>query len=175
MWKRAKKDLGKYPEVVVNAKDAEGRGVSVRQRTVVFDEATGTLPVSLPSTLGVVPGPATVLGHFHDEKVWNMHSMSIKGALEQRAGQWVFVASSYRPARIMDFLRGTRGWERSADGGAPSPGAAVDAEAAVVAAAVLVGSFAGFGSAEAGGWPWIEFAYTPETEVHCEPTGALQA
>jgi hypothetical protein len=37
------------------------------------------------------------------------------------------------------------------------------------------GSFAGFGSAEAGGWPWIEFAYTPETEVHCEPTGALQA
>jgi hypothetical protein len=42
-------------------------------------------------------------------------------------------------------------------------------------AAVLVGSLAGFGSAEAGGWPWIEFAYTPETEVHCEPTGALQA
>ena len=37
------------------------------------------------------------------------------------------------------------------------------------------GSFAGFGSAEAGGWPWIEFAYTPETEVHREPTGALQA
>ena len=36
-------------------------------------------------------------------------------------------------------------------------------------------AFAGFGSAEAGGWPWIEFAYTPETEVHCEPTGALQA
>jgi hypothetical protein len=34
---------------------------------------------------------------------------------------------------------------------------------------------AGFGSAEAGGWPWIEFAYTPETEVHCEPTGALHA
>lgn len=108
MWKRAKKDLGKYPEVVVNAKDAEGRGVSVRQRTVVFDEATGTLPVSLPSTLGVVPGPATVLGHFHDEKVWNMHSMSIKGMLEQRGGQWVFVASSYVPAKIMDFLKGTR-------------------------------------------------------------------
>jgi hypothetical protein len=34
---------------------------------------------------------------------------------------------------------------------------------------------AGFGRAEAGGCPWIEFAYTPETEVHCEPTGALQA
>src|SRR5690606_38419391 len=71
--------------------------------------------------------------------------------------------------------RSTRGWERSADGGAPSPGAAVDADATVAAAAVLVGSFAGFGSAEAGGWPWIEFAYTPETEVHCQPTGALQA
>jgi hypothetical protein len=51
----------------------------------------------------------------------------------------------------------------------------VDAEATVAAAAVLVGSLAGFGSAEAGGWPWIEFAYTPETEVHCEPTGALHA
>ena len=71
--------------------------------------------------------------------------------------------------------RSTRGCERRADGGAPSPGSAVDAEATVAAAAVLVGSFAGFGNAEAGGCPWIEFAYTPETEVHCEPTGALQA
>jgi hypothetical protein len=51
----------------------------------------------------------------------------------------------------------------------------VDAEATVVAGAVLAGPLAGFGRAEAGGWPWIEFAYTPETEVHCEPTGALQA
>lgn len=108
MWKRVKKDLGKYPEAVLNTKDAEGRGVSVRQTQLAFDEATGTLPVSIPSALGAVAGPATLLAHFHDEKVWNMHSMSIKGALEQRAGQWVFVTSSYRPARIMDFLRGTR-------------------------------------------------------------------
>ena len=50
-----------------------------------------------------------------------------------------------------------------------------DAEAAGAAGAVLAGPLAGFGRAEAGGWPWIEFAYTPETEVHCEPTGALQA
>ena len=41
--------------------------------------------------------------------------------------------------------------------------------------AALAGPLAGFGRAEAGGCPWIEFAYTPETEVHCEPTGALQA
>lgn len=108
MWKRAKKDLSKYPEAVLNAKDAEGRGVSVRQRDLAFDVATGTMPVKLPSSLGAVAGPATLLGHFHDDKVWNMHSMSIRGTLEQRAGQWVFVASSYQPARIMDFLRGTR-------------------------------------------------------------------
>lgn len=108
MWKRAKKDLSKYPEAVLNAKDAEGRGVSVRQRELAFDVATGTMPVKLPSSLGAVAGPATLLGHFHDDKVWNMHTMSIRGTLEQRAGQWVFVASSYQPARIMDFLRGTR-------------------------------------------------------------------
>jgi len=108
MWKRAKKDLGKYPEAVVNAKDAEGRGVSVRQRELAFDVTTGTMPVAIPSALGVVAGPATLLGHFHDEKLWNMHTMSIKGSLEQRAGQWVFVASSYRPASAMDFLHGTR-------------------------------------------------------------------
>ena len=94
MWKRAKKDLGKYPEVVVNAKDAEGRGVSVRQRTVAFDEATGSMPVSIPNALGAIAGPATLLGHFHDEKVWNMHTMSIKGTLEQRAG-WKLWAANY--------------------------------------------------------------------------------
>jgi hypothetical protein len=57
----------------------------------------------------------------------------------------------------------------------PSPGAAANAEAAGAVGAALAGPLAGFGRAEAGGCPWIEFAYTPETEVHCEPTGALQA
>ena len=37
-------------------------------------------------------------------------------------------------------------------------GAAVDADAVVATGAVLPGPFAGFGRAEAGGWPWIEFA-----------------
>ncbi|MBK6574779.1 MAG: hypothetical protein IPG17_00975 [Sandaracinaceae bacterium] len=108
MWKRAKKDLGTYQEAVINVKDAEGRGVSVRQLKPALDVATGTMPVAIPSALGAVPGPATLLAHFHDEKLWNMRTMSIKGSVEQRAGQWVFVASSYRPASPMDFLRGTR-------------------------------------------------------------------
>jgi hypothetical protein len=108
MWKRAKKDLGTYQEAVINVKDAEGRGVSVRQLKPAFDVATGTMPVAIPTALGVVAGPATLLAHFHDEKLWNMRTMSIKGSVEQREGQWVFVASGYRPASPMDFLRGTR-------------------------------------------------------------------
>lgn len=107
-WKRAAKDLAKYPEAVLNALDAAGRGVSVRQLQPRFDAPTGTLPVALPETLGVVEGPASLLAHYHDAQLWNMHSMLIKGRLERRDGAWVFVAVSYRPNSPMDFLRGTR-------------------------------------------------------------------
>ena len=107
-WKRAKKDLAKYPEAVLNAVDAGGRGVSVRQLQLAFDAQRGTLPVTLPESLGVVEGPASLLAHYHDEQLWNLRSMLIKGRLERRDGAWVFVAGSYRPNTPMDFLRGTR-------------------------------------------------------------------
>jgi hypothetical protein len=51
----------------------------------------------------------------------------------------------------------------------------VGAKVPVVEGGALADAWAGFGKAEAGGGPWIEFAYTPETEVQSVPTGALQA
>jgi hypothetical protein len=40
--------------------------------------------------------PATVLCHSHDEKLWNIQQMRIKGRLERRADQWVFISTDFR-------------------------------------------------------------------------------
>jgi hypothetical protein len=40
--------------------------------------------------------PATVLCHSHDEKLWNIKQMRIKGRLERRADQWVFISTDFR-------------------------------------------------------------------------------
>jgi hypothetical protein len=71
--------------------------------------------------------------------------------------------------------RSTRGWERIGVAGVLSAAAVAEPEAPEGAEGALAGAVAGFGRTEAGTGPWVEFAYTPETEVHCVPTGALQA
>ena len=67
--------------------------------------------------------------------------------------------------------RSTRGWERRPMAVRRAPERLWMPRRPSRRLPCSAGSFAGFGSAEAGGWLWIEFAYTPETEVHCEPTG----
>jgi hypothetical protein len=50
-----------------------------------------------PGNFAITEGPATVLCHYHDEKLWNIATMQIKGRLERRADGWVFVSSAFTP------------------------------------------------------------------------------
>ncbi|HEX9297410.1 MAG TPA: hypothetical protein VF881_16320 [Polyangiaceae bacterium] len=97
MWARAARDLAAYREAVVNAVDGEDYPLSVRQTAPVLDPATGTMPVAIPGALGAVAGPASVLAHFHDAKLWKLRAMLIKGRLERRGDHWIFVATEYIP------------------------------------------------------------------------------
>jgi hypothetical protein len=46
-----------------------------------------------PGNFAITEGPATVLCHYHDEKLWNIATMQIKGRLERRADGWVFASA----------------------------------------------------------------------------------
>jgi hypothetical protein len=116
MWSEAAKRLAGYDEAVVTAVDPAGYPVSIRQAAPCYEPGTGEFTVEWPSLLAVTEGPATVLCHSHDEKLWNIKQLQIKGRLERRAGQWVFVSTELRPSpasQLGIFLRLARDMRKS--------------------------------------------------------------
>jgi hypothetical protein len=96
MWSDAASELAGYPDAVLTALDPTGYPVSVRQRAPRYDPATGQCTVCWPSELPVAAGPAVLLCHRHDENLWNIRQMHIKGRLERRADQWIFTSTDFR-------------------------------------------------------------------------------
>lgn len=108
MWARAAGALARYPEAVLNAIDEQGYPLSVRQTSPRYDATTGLLPVVIPDSLGAVEGPASLLAHHHDDKLWNLHAVLIKGRLQRRDDGWVFVSVSFTPPSTWAMLRGAK-------------------------------------------------------------------
>jgi hypothetical protein len=106
VWSEAAKRLAEYQEAIVTALDPAGYPVSIRQAAPRYDPVTGELAVEWPSGLAVTEGSATVLCHYHDEKLWNIKQLQIRGRLERRACQWVFVSTDFRrpPASQLGIL-----------------------------------------------------------------------
>jgi hypothetical protein len=108
VWSEAAKRLAEYREAIVTALDPEGYPVSIRQAAPRYDPATGEFTVEWPSGLAVSEGPAVALCHSHDEKLWNIRQLQIKGRLERRNDRWVFLSTGFRaPAtsQLGTFLR----------------------------------------------------------------------
>lgn len=97
MWAEAAKAIAKFDEGVLSAVDGAGYPLSVRQTSLRYDAATGVMPVALPEALGAAPGPASLLCHYHDENLWNMRMISVRGRLECRDGGFVFVTTAFEP------------------------------------------------------------------------------
>jgi hypothetical protein len=109
MWAEAAKWLNKFDEAVLTGVDAEGYPVSIRVNPRDYDATTGTLTASFPAALPVAEGPANVLAHTHDEKMWHLNMIQIKGRLESRDGGWVFQSTNFNaPSKLafVEFLRG---------------------------------------------------------------------
>jgi hypothetical protein len=104
VWSEAAKWLGKFDEAVLTVLDGDGYPVSVRVNPLTYDAATGQLPATLLETLGAVEGPANLLCHYHDEKMWNIKAIQIKGRLEKRDSGWVFVSTSFNPPSKLAML-----------------------------------------------------------------------
>lgn len=97
MWQQAAESLGRFPEVVVTALTSQGYPVSVRQRSPRYDATAGEMPILIPASVPVVPGPANVLAHYHDENLSSLQIVQIKGRLERRYCDWIFVSTAFTP------------------------------------------------------------------------------
>ena len=111
MWDEAAKWLNKFPEAVLTVIDGNGYPASVRVPTNAYDKASGVLPVSLPDAVDGAEGPASLLCHSHDEKLWNLQMMMVSGTLEKRDDGWLFRTEGFKPPSklaVVDFIRNAR-------------------------------------------------------------------
>lgn len=78
-WDALRAELGNgYESAVLSATDDHGRPASTRVDVAVDDQwlrCTARFPVPLRD------GPASLLLHRHDEKMWNLRSMLVRGDL----------------------------------------------------------------------------------------------
>lgn len=111
MWAEAAKWLNKFDEAVLTVLDSDGYPASVRVDPAAYDAATGELRAILPEALNAVEGPANLMAHYHDEKMWNIKSTTVKGQLVMRDGAWMFVTTSFdAPSKLamLLFVKGAR-------------------------------------------------------------------
>lgn len=96
MWARLVKGLAAFSGAVVTGLDAEGYPFSIRCAPQV-DQAQQVLRLQFPAEAGIQSGPAGLLCHSHDERLWNLKSFGVHGHLEQQADGWVFHPRRFIP------------------------------------------------------------------------------
>lgn len=94
MWDKIVKQLARYPSAVLTGIDAAGYPYSVRI-TPQPDAAHHTLRLPLPDYVSLQAGPASILCHYHDDKLWNQTNFVLRGTLDQVDGTWVFKPTQF--------------------------------------------------------------------------------
>ncbi len=89
MWGDIVKRLPRFSSAVLTGLDGTGDPVSVRCQPTV-DHQARVLRVLVPDGLGIVPGPAGLLCHRHDDELWSLKSFLLRGSLERTRRDWVF-------------------------------------------------------------------------------------
>lgn len=105
VWTEAAKWLTKFDETVLTVMDANGYPVSVRVDAGNYDAMTGRLHATVPDALRPVEGPSNLLSHFHDEKLWKLNAIQIKGRIEKSDGAWVFQSTRFDAPPNLAFVR----------------------------------------------------------------------
>lgn len=115
MWAEAAGWLQRFDDAVLTFADGDGYPVSIRVDTSAYERASGELPVALHTILNPTDGPADLLCHRHNEKLWGLQFIHLAGRVEPRGDTWAFVTTSFaRPPRagVIGFARDL---SRSAD------------------------------------------------------------
>jgi hypothetical protein len=96
VWDKLRQALALFPSVVLSWVDSDGYPVSVRISPEPIAGAE-VLRFSPPAGLELRAGPASVLGHSHNEQTWNLKSFLARGRLEQDEAGWAFRPLAFIP------------------------------------------------------------------------------
>jgi hypothetical protein len=89
MWAEIVARLPRCASAVLTGLDAGGDPLSIRCQPTL-DQQAQVLRVLVPDGLGMMPGPAGLLCHQHNEQLWGLKSFLLRGTLEQTGHGWVF-------------------------------------------------------------------------------------
>jgi hypothetical protein len=97
MWTEIEKYSPLFENAVLNSSDGEGYPYSVRCRPEQ-DRPAGVLRIDLPGTMNVQAGPASLLFHSHDEKLWTQKIFLLRGSLEKTDKGHAFRPEKFVPS-----------------------------------------------------------------------------
>jgi hypothetical protein len=109
---RLARAAGRFPVPRLTVLDASGYPASTLCPAVP-DSGDRVLRLDVPGWLGVSAGPASLMSHRHDEKLWNLAGFLARGVLEADDTGWLFRPTAYvafgtKPAEVLAFIRGSR-------------------------------------------------------------------
>lgn len=96
VWKRTMNYLPGFATGVLTALDANGYPYSVRCKPQP-DQTAHILYLDLPEGIALQPGPAGLLCHRHDNKLWNLVSFLVRGTLQKTATGWALHPEQFIP------------------------------------------------------------------------------
>lgn len=100
MWADLVAALGQFDDAVVSSVGPDGYPVSVRVRLQPeADTQRLLLADGLPD--GLAAGPASVLCHSHDQQLWHLRSVLVRGVLEQSEHGWALRPTAVVPGNGM--------------------------------------------------------------------------
>ncbi len=97
--------LPAFQTAVLSGLDTEGYPYSVRCRPVL-DRSMGIWRLDLPMDTTIQPGPASLLCHSHNERLWNLKSFLVRGRLQRDEGGSTFVSERFVPGGGIGGVRG---------------------------------------------------------------------
>ncbi|NEA68781.1 pyridoxamine 5'-phosphate oxidase family protein [Streptomyces sp. SID12488] len=108
--------LARFPSAVLGARDASGAPVLVRTRTEPTEDGFAVEP---DPDHEMVPGPASLLVHRHDDRLTNLHNALVRGELRTDGARWWVVPEKVieptGAGRAADMFRTLRNARRATD------------------------------------------------------------
>jgi len=87
---------------VLNWVDADGYPAS--GRVDLGADGDGGLVITAAAGLDLKEGPASLMAHYHNERMWKMKSVGFRGTLRQAGEGWVFEASKQFGKADLSFM-----------------------------------------------------------------------
>ncbi len=104
MWKEIEKYAPLFASAVLTGVDDRGYPLSLRCRPEL-DLKSRVLRLKASHTTRLLDGPACLLFHSHDERLWNQKSFVLSGELETGGEGWAFRPVRFIPGMGLNGIR----------------------------------------------------------------------